>query len=93
MSAALAAVRASKDPRLDIAITPDGPRGPRYQVQPGLIRIAQMTPAERLARLKELQAKAALVIEGEASEIDQDDDSGGESVADAFHTTPYGNDL
>jgi len=31
-------------------------------------RISLMTPEERLARLKELQAKAALMIEGEASE-------------------------
>lgn len=27
----------------DIAITPDGPRGPRYQVQEGLIALAQLT--------------------------------------------------
>lgn len=27
----------------DIALTPDGPRGPRYQVQDGLIAIAQVT--------------------------------------------------
>lgn len=27
----------------DIAISPDGPRGPRYQVQPGIIKLAQMT--------------------------------------------------
>jgi len=27
----------------DIALTPDGPRGPRYQVQDGLITIAQLT--------------------------------------------------
>ena len=27
----------------DIAITPDGPRGPRYQVQPGVIKLAQIT--------------------------------------------------
>jgi len=42
-TATLAAIRASDDPRLDIAITPDGPRGPRYQIHPGLIRIAQLT--------------------------------------------------
>ena len=42
-SAALAAIRASEDPRTDVAITPDGPRGPRYQIHAGLIRIAQMT--------------------------------------------------
>lgn len=28
---------------LDLAITPDGPRGPRYEVQPGVISIAQIT--------------------------------------------------
>ena len=27
----------------DVCITPDGPRGPRYQVQPGLLKIAQLT--------------------------------------------------
>lgn len=27
----------------DLAITPDGPRGPRYQVQPGIISLAQIT--------------------------------------------------
>ena len=43
MSATLAAVHAADDPHLDIAITPDGPRGPRYQIRPGLIRLAQMT--------------------------------------------------
>ncbi len=34
-------------------------------------RISQMTPEQRLERLKELQAKAALVIEGTATEVDQ----------------------
>jgi len=27
----------------DLAITPDGPRGPRYKVQPGIISLAQVT--------------------------------------------------
>ena len=27
----------------DVAITPDGPRGPRYKVQPGVIKLAQIT--------------------------------------------------
>jgi len=36
-------------------------------------RLAQMTPEERLQRLRELQAKAAQVIEGEASEVEADD--------------------
>jgi lysophospholipid acyltransferase (LPLAT)-like uncharacterized protein len=41
MSAALTALRQSSDPRSDIVITPDGPRGPIYQVQPGVLRLAQ----------------------------------------------------
>jgi lysophospholipid acyltransferase (LPLAT)-like uncharacterized protein len=43
MSAALAAVRKADDARTDITITPDGPRGPVYQVQPGVLRLAQAT--------------------------------------------------
>jgi|SRR5579864_4332861 len=35
-------------------------------------RISQMTPEERLQRLRELQEKARLSIEGEASEIEED---------------------
>jgi lysophospholipid acyltransferase (LPLAT)-like uncharacterized protein len=41
--AALSAVRVARDPRADLAITPDGPRGPRYQIQPGVLRLAQVT--------------------------------------------------
>jgi lysophospholipid acyltransferase (LPLAT)-like uncharacterized protein len=43
ISAALAAIHAARDDRLDIVVTPDGPRGPRYQVQPGVLRLAQAT--------------------------------------------------
>ncbi len=32
----------------DIAVTPDGPRGPRYRLAPGLIRVAQRTGARIL---------------------------------------------
>jgi lysophospholipid acyltransferase (LPLAT)-like uncharacterized protein len=28
---------------LDLSITPDGPRGPRYELQPGIISVAQIT--------------------------------------------------
>jgi lysophospholipid acyltransferase (LPLAT)-like uncharacterized protein len=42
-AAMLAAVRAAGDSHVDLVITPDGPRGPRYQIQPGLIRLAQIT--------------------------------------------------
>lgn len=31
---------------LDVCVTPDGPRGPRYEVQPGVIKIAQATDVE-----------------------------------------------
>ena len=27
----------------DIAITPDGPRGPKYELQPGIVKVAQLT--------------------------------------------------
>ncbi len=31
------------DERHDIAITPDGPRGPVYELQPGIVKVAQLT--------------------------------------------------
>lgn len=31
------------DKGLDLAITPDGPRGPRYQIQEGIVALAQVT--------------------------------------------------
>lgn len=43
VSATLAAVHAANDAHVDLVITPDGPRGPRYEIQPGLIRLAQLT--------------------------------------------------
>jgi lysophospholipid acyltransferase (LPLAT)-like uncharacterized protein len=42
-SAMLSAIRASTNPRIDLVITPDGPRGPRYQIRPGIIRLSQAT--------------------------------------------------
>jgi lysophospholipid acyltransferase (LPLAT)-like uncharacterized protein len=42
-SAALTALHAAKDERIDLCVTPDGPRGPRYVVQPGILRLAQTT--------------------------------------------------
>jgi lysophospholipid acyltransferase (LPLAT)-like uncharacterized protein len=42
-SAMLTAIRAAGDQRVDLVITPDGPRGPRYQLQPGVLRLAQAT--------------------------------------------------
>jgi lysophospholipid acyltransferase (LPLAT)-like uncharacterized protein len=42
-AAALAAVHAARDQRLDLVVTPDGPRGPRYRVHQGVLRLAQAT--------------------------------------------------
>jgi len=42
-AAALTAVHAARDRGIDLVITPDGPRGPRYQIQAGLLRLAQTT--------------------------------------------------
>jgi lysophospholipid acyltransferase (LPLAT)-like uncharacterized protein len=43
MAAALAAMRKASEPLHDLTITPDGPRGPVYKVQSGVLRIAQAT--------------------------------------------------
>ncbi|MFN9822228.1 MAG: lysophospholipid acyltransferase family protein, partial [Akkermansiaceae bacterium] len=46
---ALAALIGMKNALLegkDVCITPDGPKGPRYQVQPGLLKIAQSTGSD-----------------------------------------------
>jgi lysophospholipid acyltransferase (LPLAT)-like uncharacterized protein len=60
ISATLAALRAAGDSRVDLVITPDGPRGPRYQIQPGLIRLAQMTNRPIVAVTYQLQWKREL---------------------------------
>ncbi len=36
-------IKLAKDKNMDCAITPDGPRGPKYGVQPGIISVAQAT--------------------------------------------------
>jgi lysophospholipid acyltransferase (LPLAT)-like uncharacterized protein len=59
-AAALAAVHASRDPRTDIVLTPDGPRGPRYQIQPGLLRLAQTTGRPIVAVTYRLKWKGVL---------------------------------
>ena len=43
-AAMMGLLRALKDGK-DVGITPDGPRGPRYVVQPGVIKLAQATGA------------------------------------------------
>jgi lysophospholipid acyltransferase (LPLAT)-like uncharacterized protein len=59
-SAMLAAIRGAKDDKVDIAITPDGPRGPRYQLQPGILRLAQATERPIVAITYELKWKLQL---------------------------------
>ncbi len=59
-AAALTAIRAASDERLDLVITPDGPRGPRYQIQPGLIRLAKRTGRPIVAVTYRLSWRAEL---------------------------------
>ncbi len=41
--AALIGMKKALQDGSDVCVTPDGPKGPRYQVQPGLLKIAQTT--------------------------------------------------
>lgn len=41
--AALIGMKKALQEGKDVCVTPDGPKGPRYQVQPGLLKIAQTT--------------------------------------------------
>jgi lysophospholipid acyltransferase (LPLAT)-like uncharacterized protein len=59
-AAMLTAIRAANDPKVDLVITPDGPRGPRYEVQPGVIRLAQATGRPIVALTYELPWKLEL---------------------------------
>jgi lysophospholipid acyltransferase (LPLAT)-like uncharacterized protein len=43
--AALVGLKRALQEGLDICVTPDGPRGPRYIVQPGVIKLAGSTGA------------------------------------------------
>jgi lysophospholipid acyltransferase (LPLAT)-like uncharacterized protein len=43
--AALVGLKRSLQEGLDICVTPDGPRGPRYEVQAGVIKLAESTGA------------------------------------------------
>jgi lysophospholipid acyltransferase (LPLAT)-like uncharacterized protein len=36
-------IRMAKEKNMDCGITPDGPRGPKYEVQPGILSVAQST--------------------------------------------------
>jgi lysophospholipid acyltransferase (LPLAT)-like uncharacterized protein len=43
--AALVGLKRALAEGLDICLTPDGPRGPRYKVQPGFLKLAEATGA------------------------------------------------
>ena len=43
--AALVALRKSLRNKLDVCVTPDGPRGPRYEMQPGMVKLAETSDA------------------------------------------------
>lgn len=47
-AAALVALRAWLSDGYDIGIIPDGPRGPRYKLGPGVVKLAQLTEARVL---------------------------------------------
>lgn len=42
-AAAIVALRRAAKEGKDLVFTPDGPRGPRYELQPGVVKIAQTT--------------------------------------------------
>ena len=44
-AAALVALRRKLRDGATVAITPDGPKGPRYKVQPGVVKLAQTSGA------------------------------------------------
>ena len=41
--AALVGLKRALQEGLDVCVTPDGPRGPRYRLEPGIIKLAQAT--------------------------------------------------
>ena len=43
--AALVGLKRALQEGLDICVTPDGPRGPRYKIQPGIIKLAESSGA------------------------------------------------
>jgi hypothetical protein len=43
--AALVGLKRALQDGIDVCLTPDGPRGPRYQIQPGVIKLAQASGA------------------------------------------------
>lgn len=44
--AALIGLRRTLESGVDVCITPDGPRGPRYEVQPGVVKVAEFSGAK-----------------------------------------------
>ena len=44
--AALIGMKKALQEGKDVCVTPDGPKGPRYQIQPGLLKIAQTTGSD-----------------------------------------------
>ncbi len=58
--ALLEMIRLVKDKNMDCGITPDGPRGPKYKVQPGVISIAQSTGAPIIPLVYDVKRKIKL---------------------------------
>lgn len=53
-------IRLVNEEKLDCGITPDGPKGPRYKVQPGVISVAQATGAPILPLACDVKHKIKL---------------------------------
>jgi hypothetical protein len=59
-TALLSMIRLLNEEKKDIAITPDGPRGPRYELQPGVFQVAQSTGCPIIPLSYELKKKKEL---------------------------------
>jgi lysophospholipid acyltransferase (LPLAT)-like uncharacterized protein len=58
--AMLSMIRLVKEEGIDIGVTPDGPRGPRYVVQPGILQLSQATGCPIIPVAYHLQWKIEL---------------------------------
>jgi len=53
-------IRLVRDEKMDCGITPDGPRGPKYKLQPGVITLAQVTGAPIIPIFYDVKTKIRL---------------------------------
>ena len=53
-------IRLVRDEKMDCGITPDGPRGPKYKLQPGVVTLAQVTGAPIIPIFYDVKTKLRL---------------------------------